>query len=360
MAELQQPNIVGNFLAAYSSGLERQQQQQDAAYQRQRQAKADQMQDQEFQWKMDDRELAAAKARAEDIGAVAKASDTPEKWAVNVPIIMQKYKMQGPIPDFSERGAKIAEALGLKDTIELEFKNREAARQDRVANANIAQSNAAARASDRANRGGAFDKPLPPGALKFENDVLPQIQTAQNNTYDVRKYADKIRAGELDPSFLINEYNAAKTFFGNVDENDIRAINYNTFMSDMKRLRAESLRLNVGPQTDKDAEREWETLFTNLNNKNVVAAQLDRIANINQRAARQKAALVVNNRKNVMRDNYQAPSWSDLGIDAEFTNTPQNTRNIRPPTAGTPAASRGASAAGSPVSFEGFTAQKRP
>ena len=55
MAELQQPNIVGNFLAAYSSGLERQQQQQDAAYQRQRQAKADQMQGEEFQWKMDDR-----------------------------------------------------------------------------------------------------------------------------------------------------------------------------------------------------------------------------------------------------------------------------------------------------------------
>lgn len=153
MAELQQPNIVGNFLAAYGSGLERQQQQQDAAYQRQRQARADDMQSQQFQWQMDDRQIAAAKDRADRIAAVAQMSDTPEKWAVNVPAVMQQLGIDGPAPDFSTREAKIAEALGLKDMLDLEFKNREAARQDRMANANIAQSLAAAGASNRANRG---------------------------------------------------------------------------------------------------------------------------------------------------------------------------------------------------------------
>jgi len=158
MAELQQPNIVGNFLAAYSSGLERQQQQQDAAYQRQRQAKADERLDQQFQWQMDDRQIAAARQRADRIAAVAQMSDTPEKWAVNVPAVMQELGIDGPAPDFATREAKIAEALGLKDMLDLQFKNREAARMDRVANANIAQSLAAARASNRQGQGGGLDK----------------------------------------------------------------------------------------------------------------------------------------------------------------------------------------------------------
>ena len=171
MAELQQPNIVGNFLAAYSSGLERQQQQQDAAYQRQRQAKADDRLDQQFQWQMDDRQIAAARERADRIAAVAQMSDTPEKWAVNVPAVMQQLGIDGPAPDFSTREAKIAEALGLKDMLDLEFKNREAARQDRVANANIAQSYAAIRASDRQGRGG--------GGSGVLNNAMQRAQLAQ-------------------------------------------------------------------------------------------------------------------------------------------------------------------------------------
>ena len=331
--QLIQPNVVGNFLQSYSMAQDRKREQEEAQYNRQRQMRADERDDKRFAFDMDEAQFRKALQRKDLIARSAFALDTEEKWNASVPQLMQQLEIEGPPPSFADRGRIIAEAQTVGEQLEQQFKERQFKLSERVANANIAQSYAAAAASNRANRGGA---PLPPGALKFENDILPQIQTAQNNTYDVRKYADKIRAGDLDPGFLINEYNAAKTYLGYVDENDIRAINYNTFMSDMKRLRAESLRLNVGPQTDKDAEREWETLFTNLNNKNVVAAQLDRIANINQRAARQKAALVVNNRKNVMRDNYQAPSWSDLGIDAEFTNTPQNTRNIPPPAAGAP------------------------
>jgi len=234
MAELQQPNIVGNFLAAYSSGLERQQQQQDAAYQRQRQAKADERLDQQFQWQMDDRELAAARARAEDIGAVAQASDTPEKWAVNVPIIMQKYKMQGPIPDFSEREAKIAEALGLKGTIELEFKNREAARMDRVANANIAQSLAAARASDRANRPEAAPTvKLPPTAIQTQDGktlaaISTEASAAGKIAATLRAAQPAIEQGFTGPAFgaqrmvagvasVVPWYQRASSFLGGED-----------------------------------------------------------------------------------------------------------------------------------------------
>lgn len=185
MAELQQPNIVGNFLAAYSSGLERQQQQQDAAYQRQRQAKADDRLDQQFQWQMDDRQIAAARQRADRIAAVAQMSDTPEKWAVNVPAVMQELGIDGPAPDFATREAKIAEALGLKDMLDLQFKNREAARMDRVANANIAQSLAAARASNRQGQGGGGEGGT--GIVGVDNKTIDNESTFRKEYFGNQK-----------------------------------------------------------------------------------------------------------------------------------------------------------------------------
>jgi hypothetical protein len=207
MAEIQQPNIVGNFLAAYSSGLERQQQQQDAAYQRQRQAKADQMQGEEFQWKMDDRQIAAARQRADRIAAVAQMSDTPEKWAVNVPAVMQELGIDGPAPDFATREAKIAEALGLKDMLDLQFKNREAARQDRVANANIAQSLAAARASDRANQPQAAPTvKLPPTAIQTQDgktlqSIGTEASAAAKIAATLKQAESAIKGNYTGPSF---------------------------------------------------------------------------------------------------------------------------------------------------------------
>jgi hypothetical protein len=43
VAQLQQPNIVGNFLSSYATAQDRQREQQDAMYQRERQGRADQM-----------------------------------------------------------------------------------------------------------------------------------------------------------------------------------------------------------------------------------------------------------------------------------------------------------------------------
>ncbi len=326
MPELQQPDIAGNFLSSYYTAQQKQQADADRQRNMQRQDQGDEMA----------RQAHALKVGQEVYDMLGNVADGD---AVGFERAKQRWTQMG-LPPEAVAGFTAADLPMLRQKAgtqlrELQLKNAQLAPQLTQAQidaqrANINQSNAAAAASyaqtDFIKSGkGQFEKPLPQGAVKFENDTLPQIQAAQNNTYDVKKYSDMIKKGELDPNFLKNEFNSAKSFFGSVDENDVRAINYNTFMSDMKRLRAESLRLNVGPQTDKDAEREWETLFTNMNDKNVVAAQLDRIAAINTRAARQKAALVRNNRKSVMRGKYQEPSWSDLGIDESFTGTPQNT-----------------------------------
>ena len=60
MAELMQPNIVGNFLNAYQSGLERQEAQKAAERQRMRQDRSDQMSEQRFGMEMDANQLQRA------------------------------------------------------------------------------------------------------------------------------------------------------------------------------------------------------------------------------------------------------------------------------------------------------------
>ena len=60
MVALMQPNIVGNFLNAYQSGLERQEAQKEAERQRMRQDRADQMAEQRFGMEMDANQLQRA------------------------------------------------------------------------------------------------------------------------------------------------------------------------------------------------------------------------------------------------------------------------------------------------------------
>ena len=149
MAEIQQPNIVGNFLAAYSSGLERQQQQQDAAYQRQRQAKADQMTEQKYNFDMEqgqiDRAINMLKAE-EDFFSTVPDNVTAEtlqpyvhrySQAFGIPVEQLAHITPDKIPGIKERSGALLKRL-----------------QVQKAQADIAQSYAAARASNRQGQGG--------------------------------------------------------------------------------------------------------------------------------------------------------------------------------------------------------------
>jgi hypothetical protein len=65
LPELQQPNIVGNFLSSYGTAQAQQQAQQDRALNQQRMAKQDQRADQQFEMEMDAGQLQLAVGRAE-------------------------------------------------------------------------------------------------------------------------------------------------------------------------------------------------------------------------------------------------------------------------------------------------------
>jgi hypothetical protein len=162
--QLQQPNIVGNFLNAYQSGLERQEAQKEAERQRLRQDRADQRTEQQFQWQMDDRQLQDAMRRKDLLARAALGLKTPEQWAAGAPKVMRELGMDGEVPGFDQRERIISEAMTIGDQLEQEWKARgykldemRTMAQVRASNANAAQSYAAAAASRRG--GGAAKAP---------------------------------------------------------------------------------------------------------------------------------------------------------------------------------------------------------
>lgn len=175
----------------------------------------------------------------------------------------------------------------------------------------------------RSGKGAGTFRPLPQRLQSSENEWLEKAQIASNNNADVATYIGKIDAGEFDPGVLKNRYEQAKSFFGVVDPNDVNARNYNVFLSTMERLRNESLRLNKGVQTEGDAQRAWNELFQNINDKTVVRDQLARIAALNERAARQMLALARNQRKSFFGRAYEEPDWSELGVNPSFLEAPR-------------------------------------
>jgi len=167
--QIQQPNIVGNFLNAYQSGLERQEAQKEAERQRMRQDRADQRSDQQFQWQMDDRQLQEAMRRKETLARAAMALNTPEKWAAGAPQVMRELGMDGEVPGFDQRDRIISESMTIGDQLEQQWKERgykldemRTMAQVRASDANAAQSYAAAAASRRAAAQESDDSELDP------------------------------------------------------------------------------------------------------------------------------------------------------------------------------------------------------
>ncbi len=323
--DIQQPDIVGSFLGRMRDAQQFGQAQQD----RETNLSRLRTQDQRSQVTFD--EERAAK-NAEKVASIAYSLDTPEKWTsfLSDPKNRQEFGLPDTIANlpFTAREQVIAKAQTLQQKQAQQMSERkfgleeqQTAAQIAASRANASQSYAAAdasRATADYTRGGRGQstKPLPVGLQKAENDMLEKVQIASNNNADVTNIMGQIDNGQLDPGLLSNKYSEAKSFFGAVDPNDQNTRNYNSFVTTMERLRNESLRLNKGVQTDGDAQRAWAELFKNINDKTIVRDQLARISMLNERAAKQHASLVRNQRRNFFGDRYEEPNWEELGVDA--------------------------------------------
>lgn len=125
------------------------------------------------------------------------------------------------------------------------------------------------------------NKGLPPTALKMQQSELDALATASSIQADLSAIEKQISSGKLDFGMVSNASNSAINALGMSTES---SRNFASFKSTLEKLRNDSLRLNAGVQTDGDAQRAWNELLSNINDKGVVKQRLAEIKKINARA----------------------------------------------------------------------------
>lgn len=148
---------------------------------------------------------------------------------------------------------------------------------------------------------GRPSKPMPATALKMQNEALDVIGIASSIQADLGTIEQQLEKGKLDFGPVKNVANNLKNMAGMSDE---KSRNFSTFKSSMEKLRNDSLRLNKGVQTDGDAQRAWNELFQNINDKGLVKQRLAEIKAINARAVDLRKREVEDIRNNYNQQQY--------------------------------------------------------
>lgn len=145
------------------------------------------------------------------------------------------------------------------------------------------------------NQSGA-GKPIPAAALKLQNEDLDAIGTASGLNADLGNALNAIQSGTLELGPVKNIESGIRNWAGLSSPN---SRNYNTFISNLEKMRNDSLRLNKGVQTEGDSKRAWDELIRDINDPKVVAQRLQEIIDLNERAV-----LLRQNNVDLLRQNY--------------------------------------------------------
>lgn len=125
-------------------------------------------------------------------------------------------------------------------------------------------------------------KPLPPTALKLQNEALDIIGTANGINADLNQVEKQLKTNKLKLGPVENLKSQALNAAG---FSTPESRNFASFRATLEKQRNDSLRLNKGVQTEGDGQRAWNELFNNLNDKEVVKQRLQEIQKINKRGA---------------------------------------------------------------------------
>ena len=148
-------------------------------------------------------------------------------------------------------------------------------------------------------------KPLPPSVLKLREEAIAEAETARAINDSLDRHIGRIKNGQLNFGPLQNLIARGRNEFGASDQG---SRNFAEFTNDLEKLRNDSLRLNSGVQTDGDAQRAWNELFSNLNDTQYVAQRLETIRRLNERAETLKRASVERIDAEYGRDSSQPPA----------------------------------------------------
>lgn len=180
------------------------------------------------------------------------------------------------------------------------------------------------------NQDGYSTKPLPIGAAKMQDEALAAYGSAGTIDEILAGKQKQIEDGKLRFGPVSNKANEALNAAGFSSE---ESRNYASFMSDLERMRNESLRLNSGVQTDGDAQRAWNELFQNVNDTDLVKQRLSEIRALNKRAAELQRLRVDNIRTNYNVAPYEFEGVLSPGQAAKPEQAPGNLTNAQNPPA---------------------------
>jgi hypothetical protein len=133
----------------------------------------------------------------------------------------------------------------------------------------------------------------------MQSEAVDAINTASGINSQLDGVAKQIEGGKLDFGPVSNAVSGARNWAGMSNE---QSKNLASFRSTIEKLRNDSLRLNTGVQTDGDAQRAWNELFTNINDTGLVKQRLVEIQAINKRAEQLQRMRV-----DQIRGNYNLP-----------------------------------------------------
>lgn len=292
MADIQQADVVGNYLANYYGAQDRVQKQQDAQYQRQRQMTQDARSQAEFDQNSQVNALNMAMTKHKNlVNLLGRASDEASfQQSLQMAALPPEQGGLGLDPSqlshlsYAKDFKRLQQESGaLGEQLDLAYKQA----QIGSAKANTAQSYAAADAA-RANtdyiRSGkpmAGGKPLAPAVQAAEDKDIEAVQGARTLQQKTAGWINAFTKGGLEtgPVSQATRILGKATGFGTTNSRQLEL-----FQADLESMRNDSLRLNSGVQTEGDAIREWNTLVGNINDQQAVVQSLKRINEINKRA----------------------------------------------------------------------------
>lgn len=130
---------------------------------------------------------------------------------------------------------------------------------------------------------------MPVGAQKLETDDLDFISTSSQMNARLAPYKRDLESQKLDLGPVRNLFMQGQNAVG---MSSPQSREYARFRADLEKMRNDSLRLNKGVQTEGDAKRAWNELFSNLNDEKLVAERLNQIGEYNDAAMRSKKSVV--------------------------------------------------------------------
>jgi hypothetical protein len=165
-------------------------------------------------------------------------------------------------------------------------------------------------------------KPLPYQAIKAINEEVENIGISKGIQSDLQGFVTQLDTGTLKLGPMENLKNTA---LNKANQSTEASRNYGSFMSNLEKLRNDSLRLNKGIQTEGDAQRAWKELISNVTDQKFVRQRLKEIQTINDRAIKLRQQKINNITKNYNKDDYDFSDIEDLPSATNLQSKPRFT-----------------------------------